>query len=240
MSRDGPVLVIGGTRGTGLLIARLLMQQGFPVRALARSQADAARRAPDLTDIVEGDITQPTTLPPAVAEARHIIFTAGRRSGHASSERQIRLVEFDGVQNTLAAATESGFDGRFLYMTASGGGRPSFWSLALNLYKGNTLEWRTRAEMAIRASGLAYTIIRAGMLTNAPGGRHGIRVTQRALPLSPFHRIPRADVASVFVAAMQHPRTARTTFDIVQQRGAEPWLGCLDRLEPDPPSPAAR
>jgi len=69
--------------------------------------------------------------------------------------------------NTLTAASRAGFTGRFLYMTASGVGSRSFWTVALNLYKGNTLKWRARAETAIRASGLHYTIIRTGMLTNA-------------------------------------------------------------------------
>ena len=33
------VLVIGGTRGAGLLIARLLHQRGYQVRVLARNPA---------------------------------------------------------------------------------------------------------------------------------------------------------------------------------------------------------
>jgi uncharacterized protein YbjT (DUF2867 family) len=237
MTRDGPILVIGGTRGTGLLIAQLLMEQRFPVRVLARNPTEAARHLSGAAEIVRGDITQPETLAPAVAGVRHIIFTAGRRSLHPGSERQIQRTEYEGVLNTLTAARHAGFAGRFLYMTASGTGRRSFWTLALNLYKGNTLEWRARAETLIRTSGLPYTIIRAGMLTNGPPGRHGIKVTQEALPLSPRYRIGRADVAAVFVAAMQHPRTVRTTFEIVWQRGAVPWIDCFDHLEPDQISP---
>jgi hypothetical protein len=71
------------------------------------------------------------------------------------------------------------------------------------------------------------------MLTNAAGGRHDIRVTQRLLPLSPRYRIARADVAAVFVAAMQHPRADRATFEIAWRRSAPPWRDSLDHLEPD-------
>ena len=42
LSEGGPILVIGGTRGTGLLIAHLLTQQGAAVRVLARNPARAA------------------------------------------------------------------------------------------------------------------------------------------------------------------------------------------------------
>jgi hypothetical protein len=120
-------------------------------------------------------------------------------------------------------------------MTASGVERQSFWSLALNLYKGNTLRWRRRAEAEIRASGLPYTIIRTGVLINQPGGTHAIEVTQRALPLSPRYRIARADVADAFVAALEHPQTIRATFEIVWGKGpaSRPWANLFDGLQPD-------
>jgi NAD(P)-dependent dehydrogenase (short-subunit alcohol dehydrogenase family) len=66
MSERGPVLVIGGTRGTGLLVAELLARQGTRVRVLARDRVGAAARLDHTIEIVPGDITQPATLPPAV------------------------------------------------------------------------------------------------------------------------------------------------------------------------------
>ena len=241
MRHDTPILVVGGSRGTGLLIARRLVGDGCPVRVLARDPQRAARRLGPEPEIVRGDLTQAQTLPPSVEGARHIIFTAGCRSGRPVRQATIRRTEYEGMLNMLAAAAGVGFGGRFLYMTSSGVGERSFWTFALNTYKGNTLKWRAGAERAIRESGLAYTIIRTGMLTNSPGGRHGIEVTQRPLPLSPRYRIPRADVATVFVAAMRHPRTARATFEIVSQRGpGAPWLSRFDELQPDGQSSSAR
>lgn len=228
---EGPILLVGGTRATGLLIARLLMQRGFPVRVLARDPEAAAHRLPHPAEIVRGDITELSTLVPALRGARHIIFTAGCRSGHPVREAEVRRTEYGGVANTLAAAREVGFDGRFLYMTASGVHSHSFWTFALNTYKGNTLRWRARAETLIRESGLHFTIIRTGVLNNSAGGRHDILVTQRELPLSPRHRIARADVASVFVAAMEHPRTVDTAFEIAWQDGAGPVAAALDQLK---------
>ena len=112
---------------------------------------------------------------------------------------------------------------------------PSVAAWALNLLKRNTLVWRRRVEAEIRASSIAYTIIRVGFLTNAPGGRRAIRVGQDALPLAPRHRIARADVAEVFATALTHPRAAGATFEIVWDQGP-PWEGiaaALDRLRPD-------
>ena len=234
MSGKAPIVLIGGTRGTGLQIAHLLLEKGYPVRVMARDPIDAAKRLGPKPEISRGDLADLESISAAIHGAGHIIFTAGWRSGRPAREPQIRRTEYDGVVNALEAARRVAFPGRFLYLTSSGVGHRSFWTTALNLYKGNTLQWRHRAESAIRRSGLAYTIIRTGVLLNAAGGRHGILVTQRPLPLSPRYRIARADVAQVFVAAMEHPRTARSTFEIAWKDDAPgSWQAALDGLEQD-------
>lgn len=230
------VLVIGGTRGTGRLIAGLLERQGVAVRVLARDPAGAATELGPAIEVVAGDITRESTLPQAIEGASHIVFTAGCRSGHPVREAKIKATEYGGVVNTLAAARRVGFAGRFLYMTSSSVGTRSFWTFSLNLYKGNTLVWRHRAEAEIRASGLAYTIVRAGVLVNRPGGVREIELTQRQLPLSPWHRIARADVADAFVAALDHPRATRTTFELIWARGPRrrSWDALLESLASEP------
>jgi uncharacterized protein YbjT (DUF2867 family) len=234
---DHPVLVIGGTRGTGLLIAQRLVQTGVAVRALARDPARATAALGPMVEVVAGDITRPGSLMPASENVRHIIFTAGRRSNRPAREKAVRDTEYQGVINTLAAARAAGFGGRFLYMTAIGGSTRSFAAAFLNLFKGNTLRWRERAEGEIRSAGVDYTIIRCGVLIDAPVGTHVIRLSQTALPLSLRYRIARADVAEGFVAALNHPRASRATFEIVWgRRGpAAPWPEMLDRLQPDRP-----
>ena len=231
------ILLIGATRGTGLLIARLLMGQGMPVRVLARDPEAAARHLPHPAEIVHGDITIPSSLPAAIKGATDIIFTAGCRSGYPVGERTIRLTEYGGVGNTLEAARRLGFAGRFLYMTSSGVHSSSFWTFALNTWKGNTLKWRAKAEVLIRDSGIEYTIIRTGVLNNRAEGHHPIEVTQRDLPLSPRYRIARADVAAVFAAALGHAKAANTTFEIAWKAGAAPWIEALEGLHPDRNSP---
>lgn len=235
MRDSQPVLVVGGTRGTGLLIAQRLLDDGHHVRILARDPARAAAQLGSAADVIPGDITRPDTLPVAIRGAREIIFAAGVRSGRPSREVLVRTTDYEGVLNTLAAARDVGFDGRFLYMTSMGVMTRSLSSVLLNLIKGNTLVWRRRAEEAIRATGLDYTIIRAGFLLNRPGGRHAVDVTQDDLSLTPSRRIARADVASAFVAALQHPGASRTTFEVAWGRGSqrEDWNVFLSRLKPD-------
>lgn len=229
------VLIIGGTRGTGLLIAQRLMRDGIAVRVLARNPVEARERLGPSCEVVAGDLTKPETLPRPIAGTSHIVFTAGRRSGRPTTEQQIRETEYLGVVNTLAAARRVGFSGRLLYMTSSGVTSRSFFAWALNVYKGNTLLWRRRAEEAIRDTELNYTIIRAGVLLNRPGGRRAIRITEETLPLSLRYRIARADVAETFVAALSHTNASRATFDVVWGDGPrrDSPLEQLEQLQRD-------
>jgi uncharacterized protein YbjT (DUF2867 family) len=164
------------------------------------------------------------------------VYTAGVRSGRLASERLIKEIDYDGVVNTLSAARLANLDGRFLYMTSIGGGvSRSLPATLLNLVKGNVLAWRRRAEDKIRASGLDYTIVRAGFLSNAPGGRRALSITQGDLPLRFRYRISRADVAEVCVAALRHRRASRAAFEMVWGRGPrrEAIDDLLSALKPD-------
>jgi len=232
MDVDTRVLVIGATQGTGNQIANLLLRIGYQVRALARNEAKAKLNS--AVEIVRGDITKLNTLPGAMKDTDSIIFTAGVTQRPAS-ERLIVATEYEGVKNTLAAAKDVGFNGRFLYMTSIGVTKSSLAATLLNLVKGNTLKWRKLAEDAIRKSGLEYTIIRAGFLMNSPGGRRAIEVSQREYPLGFKYRISRADVAETFVQALKHPGTRRTTFDVVWAKGGhrQEWDVLFGQLTPD-------
>jgi uncharacterized protein YbjT (DUF2867 family) len=229
------VLVVGGTRGTGMLIAHLLLARGFRVRVLARDPANASANMTPGIEVLAGDITKPETLPLAIKGASHIVFTAGVRSGRYAPERLVKMTDHDGVLDTLAAARKAGFTGRFLYMNSIGVTVPSLAATLMNLLKRNTLVWRGRVEEEIRRNGIDYAIIRVGFLLDHPAGQRAVRVSQEGLPLAPRHRIARADVAEAFLAALNHPRASRATFDIVWDRGArrESWDAMLDRLKPD-------
>jgi uncharacterized protein YbjT (DUF2867 family) len=239
MQRNDHVLVVGGTRGTGLLITQLLLRDGYRVRTLARNPPRPEVAIDPAVQVVTGDLTKPETLPRAAEGIAHIIFTAGVRTGPAR-EALVIATEYQGVLNMLAAAQKAGVNGRFLYMNSIGVTRPSLSGAVLNLVKGNTLRWRRRVEDEIRRSGVNYTIIRAGFLLNSPGGKRAIEVSQDGLPLAPRYKIARADVAEIFVEALKRQSTARTTFDVVWGRGPrrEPWDSLFSPLRPDPLSAA--
>jgi uncharacterized protein YbjT (DUF2867 family) len=232
------ILVIGGTRGVGLLIVRRLLGDGFRVRVLARDPERATAALGPQVEIVRGDLTKPDSLHESVRGVDHIIFTAGVHSGRIARESLVKATDHDGVLATLRAAREARFAGRFVYLNSIGVTRSSWAAALLNLFKRNTLVWRRRIEPAIRNSGIDYTIIRVGfLLDHAPGTRR-VKVSQAELPLAPGNRIARADAAEAFVQALRHPQASRTTFDVVWEKtsGQTDWNELLGRLQPDDPS----
>jgi uncharacterized protein YbjT (DUF2867 family) len=229
------VLVVGGTRGVGRLIARLLHERGYRVRVLARDPVRASAELGSAFEVVGGDLTKADTLPPSLRNVNHVIFTAGAPSGRYAPASLVKATDYDGVRDTLTAARDVGFHGRFVYLNTIGIHTPSLPRTLLNLLKRETFAWRRRAEDEIRSSGVDYTIIRVGFLLDRPAGEHAVVVGQDALPLTLGNRIARGDVAEAFVEAMQHPRASRTTFEIVWGKGPpREGLGSLfEKLEPD-------
>src|SRR5688572_16510769 len=153
------ILVIGGSRGVGLLIARLLHERGYTVRVLARDPAGVSNKLGPTFEVVAGDLTKVDTLPPALRDVDHIIFTAGAPSGRYAPESLVKATDYEGVISTLAAARSARLRGRFVYLNTLGIKTPSVAGFLINLLKRNTLLWRRRVEDKIRNSGLDYTII---------------------------------------------------------------------------------
>jgi uncharacterized protein YbjT (DUF2867 family) len=237
---DNIVLVIGGTRSTGLHAAHALQRGGARVRVLARDPAAALERVGRHAEIVPGDITKRETLVPAFTGVSHVILTAGVRSGRFARQSVVRATEFEGVLNTIEAARARDFRGRIVYMTTIGVTRKSLFVVGLNAWKGNTVVWRRRAEDAIRSSGFDYTIVRAAFLLNRSSNQRAICIRQVESPLTFHECIARSDVAEALVAAVHHPDASRATFEVKWDRGPRQpasWPELLNGLRPDSTTP---
>jgi uncharacterized protein YbjT (DUF2867 family) len=73
------------------------------------------------------------------------------------------------------------------------------------------LRAKGEADEALRASGLDYTVIRPGALTNDPGS--GFIALGRDLPRG---SIPRADVAATLLLVLPAPNTIGETLDLIE------------------------
>jgi len=103
-------LVTGATGYLGVDLVRVLRAQGRDVRALARSDAGAARLDGLGAEVVRGDVTAPDSLGPAVAGVSRVFHLAGVVAHRAREDDRLRSVNVDGARNTLAACRAAGVE----------------------------------------------------------------------------------------------------------------------------------
>jgi uncharacterized protein YbjT (DUF2867 family) len=230
---DQRILVAGGSGRAGRVVLRQLGAEPLTVRATTRSLSVANERPGMVTEgieWVEADVRDPNDTRRALQDVDLVICVIGSRelSGPNSAE----FVDYGGVKNLVDAAVEANVR-HFVLLTAIGASDPQ--SFANKLFKG-ALEWRFKGEEHLRASGLAYTIVRPAGLTDEPGGAKGVRLYQGDDWRSHLRKtISREDLARVLIASLTAPGARNATFEIANEAD-EPvgtWPEQLAALQAD-------
>jgi dihydroflavonol-4-reductase len=102
------VLVTGATGKVGHAIATALRERGDEVRALVRDPARAAALLPAGIEPVRGDVTEPGTLPGAVAGAELVFNAMGIPEQWRADEDEFERVNAEGSANLARAARGAG------------------------------------------------------------------------------------------------------------------------------------
>ena len=103
-------LVTGATGYLGVELVRALRAQDRQVRALARSDAGAARLDGLGAEVVRGDVTVPDSLPPVFAGVTRVFHLAGVVAHRAREDARLRAVNVEGTRNALAACRSAGVE----------------------------------------------------------------------------------------------------------------------------------
>ncbi len=197
------VLVAGGHGQIALLLHPLLARRGDRARALIRDPAQAADVRAAGAEPVLGDLEASDDLAPLLAGADAVVFAAG--AGPGSGAERKRTLDRDGAVELIAAAQGTGVD-RYVMVSAMGAASPPQGDEVFAVY----LRAKAEADAALAASGLDFTVIRPGRLTDdPPTGRVtvGPRLDRGA--------IPRADVAAVLAETLHTASTVGATFDLL-------------------------
>jgi uncharacterized protein YbjT (DUF2867 family) len=198
------VVIAGGHGKIALHLERLLADAGHRVLALIRSRDQDSDVREAGAEPVICDLEQEDDLSHYVRGADAVVFAAG--AGPGSGPERKRTVDLGAAVKLIDAARRVGAP-RYLIVSSVGAHDPSSASEEMRPY----LEAKGEADRRLADSGLDWTIVRPGRLTDDPG-------TGRVLlsdDMSTYGEVPREDVARVLAASLGEPRTIGKTFVLV-------------------------
>jgi uncharacterized protein YbjT (DUF2867 family) len=208
------VLVAGSHGKIGRRLVRRLAAAGHTPLALIRDPGQAEEMAALGGEPLVADLTGDVSDAPKACEA--IVFTAGAGPGSGPGPKQ--TIDRGGAEKLVDAAQRHGVR-RYVMVSSIGAHDPAAGG-DLQPY----LEAKQQADEHLRASGLDWTIVRPGSLTEEPGdGR--VRVSTELGARGP---VSRDDVAAVLHAVLERDELAGLTFELFD--GDTPIAEALDGL----------
>jgi|GraSoiStandDraft_1057264.scaffolds.fasta_scaffold71266_1 uncharacterized protein YbjT (DUF2867 family) len=200
------VAVVGGHGQVALRLLRLLSERGDRARGLIRNSDHAADVEATGATAVGADIENldPDGIARSIAGVEAVVFAAGAGPGSGAARKH--TVDYGGAVKLIEAARMNDIS-RYLMVSAIGVNRPERWSDQMRPY----LEAKAGADAELTGSGLDYTIVRPGGLTDEPG----TGMVDAAASLDRYGQIPRDDVAATLVACLDEPATVGKAFDLL-------------------------
>ncbi|KAG2540686.1 sanguinarine reductase-like [Panicum virgatum] len=167
------VLVVGGTGGVGQLVVASLLNRKIKSKLLLRDPEKAeslfGKQDESVLQVYKGDTRNPNDLDPQMFEGvTHVIcctgttaFPSKRWDGDNTPER----VDWDGIRNLVSALPQT--IKRLVFVSSIGVTKYNEipWSI-MNLF--GVLKYKKMAEDFVCNSGIPFTIIRPGRLTDGP------------------------------------------------------------------------
>lgn len=210
---DGPVLVFGGTSGTGLETVKVLRSQDVPVTVFVRPTSDTTSLDALDVSLVVGNALNNADVETAFAsgEFAAVISSLGGRRGEPRPDNI-------GNRNITNAAVTAGVR-RAVQVTAIGAGDRSRAKPDEDAgFMRKVMYEKTLGEDHLMASGLDYTIIRPGELTDGPPTGNGVMVDGYV-----EGAIHRSDVALLIVQALKDESTINKVFSVIDDNKRHPF-----------------
>jgi uncharacterized protein YbjT (DUF2867 family) len=200
------VAVIGGHGQIALRLLRLLSERGDRARGLIRNPEHAEDVEATGATAVGADIENldADAVARSIAGVDAVVFAAGAGAGSGPARKL--TVDYGGAVKLIEAARMNDIS-RYLIVSAIGVNHPDTWSDQMRPY----LEAKADADRELGESGLDYTIVRPGGLTDDPG----TNLVAAGEDLGRYGRIPRDDVAATLLACLDEPRTIGKGFDLL-------------------------
>lgn len=185
------IAVFGATGGTGREVVKQALAAGHQVTALARDPSRLAGSDPNLT-VVAGSVLEAAPVLQALQGADAAIVSLGNTANNPD------YVVSQGTEVILDAVGQLGGPRRIIVVSSIGVGdskdQVSFaFKMLMSTVLRKPMEDKERQEALVKASGLDWTIVRPGGLTDGPAtGQYRAGVD----PTISAGQVARADVAA--------------------------------------------
>jgi uncharacterized protein YbjT (DUF2867 family) len=198
------VVIVGGHGQIAMRLAKLLAGRGDSPRGIIRKTEQADDLEAIGAEPIVLDIENVDDIADAFAGSDAVVFAAG--AGPGSGPARKLTVDYGGAVKAVDAAIAKQIR-RFLIVSAIGANHPERWSQQTKPY----YEAKADADKFVAESGLDYTIVRPGGLTDDPGTGK----VQMAEQLETGGTVTRDDVALVLAECLNAPNTVGKAFDLL-------------------------
>ena len=198
------VVIVGGHGKIAMRLSKLLVDRGDSPRGIIRKteQADDLERIG--AEPIVLDIENVDDIDDAFAGSDAVVFAAG--AGPGSGPARKLTVDYGGAVKSVDAAIAKEIR-RFVIVSAIGANHPERWSEDMKPY----YEAKADADKFVAESGLDYTVVRPGGLTDDPG----MGKVQVAEQLKTGGSVTRDDVALVIAECLTAENTIGKDFDLL-------------------------
>jgi dihydroflavonol-4-reductase len=175
---SGTVLVTGASGFVGSAIANAARDAGYRVRVLVRPTSPRTNIDPR-DEVVEGDLTAPGSLGPALAGARFLVHAAADYRLWARRPEELERTNVEGTRNLMRAALAAGIE-RIVYtstvatiLPGHDESRPLAATEAIGNYKRSKVLAERAVEAMVEREGLPAIIVNP----STPVGPRDVRPT---------------------------------------------------------------
>jgi len=199
------IAIAGGHGNIALRLTRVLQRRGDEVRSLIRKSehAEDVRAAGGDPVVCDLESASEDEVAAAVRGADAVVFAAG--AGPGSGPERKWTMDHGGAVKLIAAAKAEGIR-RYVMVSSMGADPDAPGDDTFAVYQ----RAKGQADADLVGSGLEYTIVRPGHLTD-DAGTDGVTLG----PKVDRGKVPRDDVAAVLAAVLSEPATAGLTFELV-------------------------
>ncbi len=200
------VVIAGGHGKIAIQLTGLLAERGHEVASLIRDpdhSADVEAAGASEAVVCDLETDDANRIAAAVDSADAIVFAAG--AGPGSSIERKETMDYGGAAKLIEAAKAKGLT-RYVIVSSMGADAEHEGDETFDVY----LRAKGRADAELAASGLDYTIVRPGALTDEPA-------TGKVFASESGERgsIPRTDVAAVLAAVLEDAAAVGKTFEVI-------------------------